>query len=185
MPSQPVHRRLTIASGLVALLANALVWRDMPWQVYVGIAVTLRPELTPDLDVTKRRFGWLGNFLGLSAYAELVGHRRGLHHRHWEEAVSKPWLVLMFSHIPGLGTAPRTFMIFIPICLFWLLTGWWTDELIKLAWGMWLGMSWSDSWHVAADIIVSDLKETSTRFWGRRRHKYLKEKRNASSNRKS
>lgn len=163
MPSKVGHRRITIATGIVAVPVVAIVvgWNAVPFAV--GVAVTYWPQWGPDLDHNRRRFGVLGRFMGLEAYSKLIPHRAGLRKKHWTRL--NVWNIMLLSHIPWLGTAPRTLLLLLPTLLILLLFGWWWDYLFLWVWWLWLGMGYSDLWHVAADIITGDLKEAKRSYW--------------------
>lgn len=169
MPSKVGHRRITIATGLVAIPAVAILvgWNVLPFAA--GVAITYWPQWTPDLDHNRRRFGIWGRFMGLEAYSRLIPHRAGLKKKHWTRV--NVWNIMLFSHIPLAGTAPRTVLLLLPIFLILLLFGWWWDVLWSCILYLWLGMSWSDLWHSFFDLLLGDIKEFSRDYW-------YKEKRN-------
>jgi len=167
MPNVRVHRQITrwIATG--ALIAAPVVsWSDM-LAIEAGILVTLLPELTPDLDINHRRFGVLGEFLGLRTYAKLVPHRFGLRQKHWSRL--KIWHIFMFSHIPLLGTLPRFLMLCLPVGMVMLVFSYHPSWLLRFLILMWFGMSLSDTGHVIADVLTRDFKEFNRKFWGNRK----------------
>lgn len=130
-----------------------------------GIMVTYIPALTPDLDVDTRRFGVYGEFIGLRAYAKIVPHRHGLKKRHWHKYRFRIWNMFLFSHVPIVGTLPRTIILLMPLTILLLATGlidWWYGKFVLL---LWLGMSISDTAHVIADLFTSDFKEMRQSFW--------------------
>jgi len=170
-----------VASAVPLGLLHLSTGLPIPWTAYVGIGITaVFVEMTPDLDISKRQFGVIGELMGLKAYAKLVPHRAGLRKRHWTRL--KIWHVLLFSHIPWLGTLIRTTLLLLPLGLLLLLFGWYLPQLPQMAIGLWIGMGWSDLWHTVVDVIMSDLKETKREFWGQRNYYHDREARAAFNN---
>lgn len=164
------HQAITLIAAGTAVVPTYAIYTHfgfVPAALFeFGILVTLITEYTPDLDVSRRRFGWLGNFIGLRAYAEFVPHRFGLRKRHWSRL--RVWNLFMFSHLPVFGTMPRCILLFLPLTLLFLLFSWDLESLLYGFIPVWMGMSYSDTWHVGADILSSDIKETKRSFWRKR-----------------
>lgn len=170
MPSRKTHQTLTqIAAMSVSPLVFYLEWQDILF-LEAGILATLIPEMTPDLDVAHRRFGWLGEFVGLRGYAKVIPHRWGMRKRHWSRL--KVWNLFLFSHLPFIGTFPRTLVVLLPALLVMMIFSWVPAGLLEMMLWLWVGMSYSDCWHVVADLIVSDWKEMRREFWGKRRKEW-------------
>ena len=131
-----------------------------------GVYITLIPEFTPDLDINARHFGWLGEFMGLKAYSTLVPHRYGMREKHWSRL--RVWNILFLSHVPLLGTLLRTLILLVPIGVIYILLQLSIPELPIIITFLWLGMSYSDIWHVVADNPFQN-QETTKEFWNRRR----------------
>lgn len=170
MPSRKTHEALTViavATNVPALAVGYFIDPLGGLLFFAGTAVTLFPDFTPDLDVSTRRFGVLGEFLGFKTYARLVPHRAGLRAQHWSRL--RVWNVFLLSHIPILGTLPRTVMLYLPAILVFLLLNLPFDWLIYSFPFVWAGMSYGDVWHVGPDIAVSDFKEMYKGFWRKRR----------------
>lgn len=136
--------------------------------IQAGICITLIPHFTPDLDHSSREFGIAGKFFGMEAYRDLVPHRFGTSKRHWTRL--RWWDVLLLSHVPGVGTLLRTLLLLMPLLIIFLLFSIDFTWMLFLFLRLWLGMTFSDIIHVAADIITSDFKAMSRNFWRRRRH---------------
>lgn len=175
------HQAITIIAAATAVIPATAIYNYfgfVPAALFeVGILVTLVVEYTPDLDVAHRHFGWLGNFIGLRAYAEFVPHRFGLRKRHWSRL--RVWNLFMFSHLPCIGTISRTVLLFLPFTLLFLLFGWDIEWLVASFVPVWMGMSYSDLWHVGADILSSDIKETRRSYWRNREYGHKKGSKNA------
>lgn len=169
MPSGPTHRRLTVLCSVVTLPAILLLpdWRFLALEA--GVAVTLMPEFTPDLDTLIRGDSKsklkdsVRRLLGLTAYSQLIPHRYGLGKRHWTRF--RIWHIFMFSHIPGLGTLPRTAILLLPLALVLLAFSLNPLPILPYILFLWLGMSWSDTWHVVADILTTDFKVMKREYW--------------------
>lgn len=168
MPSRKTHQHLTKIALLTSL--PALLALDFRLYVYfiTGMAITLIPALTPDLDINARKFGVIGEWLGLKTYADLIPHRFGLRRKHWRKYRFRIWHTFAFSHIPFLGTLPRTIILMFPVGIIVLALSWFDVELVWMFLFVWLGMSYSDTWHTVADVIVSDYKEMRRGYWRRR-----------------
>lgn len=168
--SKYTHQSITLLSAAAGLVPAYYIYGYTDFIAVcvfeAGILATLIAEYTPDLDVKHRRFNWLGNFIGLRAYAELVPHRLGLRKKHWSRL--RVWNLFMFSHLPFIGTLPRSILLCLPVCLLFMLFGLSLEWLINYFVFLWLGMSYSDCWHVGADILTSDIKETKRSFWRKR-----------------
>lgn len=176
MPGRLVHRQLSLIAGAISLPIFLAIQPAHALAFELGVAVTLLPEMTPDLDISTRKFGVIGEFIGLKTYAQLIPHRYGTGKKHWTRL--KLWHIFLFSHLPFIGTGLRTLLCTLPLAVvlvffgvdspeFWSQAGWY------LLW-LWLGMGWSDTWHVAADLIVSDFKETKREYWyGKKRDERL------------
>jgi hypothetical protein len=164
------HQAITIIAAGTAVIPMTVIYTHfgfVPALLFeAGVLVTLITEYTPDLDVAHRHFGWLGNFIGLRAYAEFVPHRFGLRKRHWSRL--RVWNLFMFSHLPLFGTLPRAFLLFLPITLLFLLFDWDLEWLIYAFIPVWMGMSYSDLWHSGADLVTGKLRETNRSFWRKR-----------------
>lgn len=193
MPNRAGHKFLTTACAITTLPAYFML--PTPYFLFLeaGVLITLIPEFTPDLDISHRKFKYFGEFIGLRAYANIVPHRYGTKPKHWQELAEnnkrkktvfdrkhwsrlRIWNIFFFSHIPFIGTLLRTLLLCLPLAVLamllwqWLGTtiGSWLPMLPAYFLYLWLGMSWSDVWHVAADRPWSkhgDKKEMSREFW--------------------
>lgn len=177
MPNYAAHRQITIFVGMIASpiifytpeIADGVLF-------HIGLYSTL--WFSPDLDI-HQRLGWAGKLLGLEAYRSLIPHRYGLRREHWEVQKSEGnrkwyqlkdshipiWKVFLFSHIPLVGTLPRTILLFAPLIIVLLLTS--SIEEFKVRWFLWalMGMTYSDIFHILADIITSDFKRMTKGYW--------------------
>lgn len=182
MPSGKVHARITktvaIVTAPVILVSLAGGWVG-PEVLLAEVGILLTLMASPDLDIHNSA-GVLGEFIGFDTYKMLVPHRAGLRKRHWTRL--RLWQIALLSHIPWLGTAIRTLMIWFMPLMIALLLGWRPDReqaglIISLLFWCWVGMGWSDLFHVAGDIIDSDLKELKRKFWDggkEERERYLR-----------
>lgn len=177
MPNAKTHALISGLSGPFTI--PACMYAGFPPEIaiscFCGAMATMVPELTPDLDVAHRRFGSLGEVLGFKAYAELVPHRAGMRKKHWSRL--KVWNVFFLSHVPILGTLPRAMMVILPLSILFLIFDWNLSLLGEILLGLWIGMSWSDLWHLIADVLSGDLKEISRSFWRHRKRGFYKDKR--------
>ena len=193
MPNRQGHKVLTTACAITTLTTYYLLPTTYFLFLESGILITLLPEFTPDLDMSIRKFSALQEFIGLRSYARSIPHRYGTKKQHWQE-LQQPtglrkrrpsvfdtkhwsrlrlWHIFFFSHVPFLGTLLRTMLLCLPLAvlamLLWSYLGSTIREWLPLLPAyflyLWLGMSWSDCWHVAADLIASDFKETKREFW--------------------
>lgn len=167
MPNKLTHRKLSITATLLSAPLFIILPTDQAVAFTLGSALTVIPELTPDLDISTREFNSLGEFIGLKSYAKIVPHRYGVGKKHWSRL--RIWHIFLFSHIPLAGTLLRTFLVTLPLLLLAMLFGITNEGFWKSAgWYflfLWLGMSWSDCWHVLSDLIVSDFKEMKREVW--------------------
>lgn len=190
MPNKAGHQYLTLICSAAALPLGLLTVAPEPSQVVfspaawlaleAGILVTLIPEFTPDLDHSARRFNSVGKFLGLKVYSEIVPHRYGLGKTHWTRL--RIWQLFFFSHLPGIGTLPRTLILLMPLAIVMLAFTYIPITLLPYIFYLWLGMSLSDTFHVVADLITTDFKQLKREYWqGRKEYgrpsKYPKYKR--------
>lgn len=167
MPNRIGHQRITtilLATSALSLLVLPLDWYDEQAAFLIGVALTLAPQLTPDLDVNGRKFGWVGELIGMNSYAKAIPHRFGMHKKHWR----KPESILLMSHVPLFGTLFRVIMLGTPAVILALLTGIDISGMMYYVIFVWLGMSLSDLFHVIADKLTGDLKEIRRDFWKRR-----------------
>ena len=171
MPNKKTHQKLTIIATITSFPLLFLLHPLYALSVTAGVAVTWFPEMSPDLDINRRRFGPIGEFFGLRTYARLIPHRYGFQKRHWSRL--RIWNIFLLSHIPFLGTLPRTILLLLPMSVILVLFDLWLGEFVVLAFFLWLGMSYSDIWHSIADLAVSDFKAARKVFWRRRKRKYL------------
>ena len=167
MPNRKTHQAITLIASLPAIpVAISLLDFTQACSFMAGVYITLIPEFTPDLDINARHFGWLGEFMGLKAYSTLVPHRYGMREKHWSRL--RIWNIFFLSHVPFLGTSLRTILLLIPLSIVLLLYQWWSPSLLTMLIFLWLGMSYSDIWHVVADNPFQN-QETTREFWNRRR----------------
>lgn len=170
MPNGPAHYNLT----RIALLGTIPVFYlgGITEGLYFSGGILATLYLDPDLDI-RHRLGGVGNAIGLDAYQKLIPHRAGLYEKNWRNFGKRDWWKLFFfSHIPFLGTLPRTLIVVVPALAVFLMF----SILQHFPWYglMWvyLGMGYSDTWHVVADIIVSDYKRG--RKWKQDSHSQAK-----------
>jgi uncharacterized metal-binding protein len=168
VPNKKTHQKLTLLASITAMPIIFFLPPEQSLPLIGGILITWFPEMGPDLDINSRHFGAIGGFIGLKAYAEVVPHRYGFRKRHWLRL--RIWNVFLLSHIPFIGTIPRTLILLLPISLFFILFNLWLPEILRTAIFIWLGMSYSDVWHVLADLIASDLKEMRKDYWRQRKY---------------
>ena len=156
MPNGPTHRKLTKIALLGTIPAIFVGGSTEVIWFATGIATTL--YFDPDLDL-RHRLGYVGNAMGLDLYQRIVPRRAGITSRSWRDFSKRDWWKLfLFSHIPFLGTIPRTIIVILPfLMLFLVLSMVDTFPWYGVLW-LWLGMSYSDVWHVAADLVTSDFK---------------------------
>jgi hypothetical protein len=109
--------------------------------------------VNPDADLVQK-LGVLGEIIGLEDYEGIMPHRHGLYLSQWRE---RPWMALLGSHTPLTGTFVRLLPILVPLSLLMLLPG--GTRLWPLFVAFLLGASWSDLWHVIADVVVSKGKK--------------------------
>lgn len=169
MPNKLAHQRITaviLGTAVLPLCAIPLSTIDEYAAFMIGIGLTLRPELGPDMDVSRRRYGFLGELVGLNAYARLMPHRAGLHKKDWKRL--RPEKIFFMSHLPLIGTAFRAIMLIVPISIICMIFGLNFTRVAYYAIFLWLGMSLSDLGHVIADLLVSDFKELKRSFWEKR-----------------
>jgi uncharacterized metal-binding protein len=172
MPNKKTHQKLTLIAIFITLPVIFLLRPMDSVSVIAGTIITYLPQFGPDLDINTRRFGVIGEFFGLKAYAKIVPHRYGFRKRHWTRL--RIWNIMILSHIPFLGTFLRALILLLPLSLTFILFDLWLPQVLRVALFVWLGMSYSDIWHVVADLIVSDFKETKKDYW--RRRKYISRK---------
>lgn len=149
MPNRKTHQRITATIAVAAAPLALVAPVDVFILIETGIAITLFPAMTPDLDINTRRFGAWGEFIGLKAYAKSITHRYGLKKRHWSRA--RIWDIFWMSHIPFAGTLLRTLMLAAPIALATVVLG---LDFKWAFWGLlwiWAGMGISDCGHILAD----------------------------------
>jgi uncharacterized metal-binding protein len=168
LPNRATHQVLSIISGAVALPTIFFLDATQFLSLMSGIAVTAAlPEFTPDLDINARHFGWLGDWAGLKAYSQITPHRYGFKKRHWTRL--RIWNIFFLSHVPFLGTSLRTLLLLLPFSVLLILLQWMPTNLPTIILFMWLGMSWSDLWHVIADNPFKN-HETSKDYWNKRKY---------------
>lgn len=157
MPNGPTHRKLTRLSWTLGVIpAWYLSGNTEALWFSVGVFTTM--YFDPDLDL-RHRLGYVGNAMGLDLYQRIVPHRAGITSRSWRDFSKKDWWKLfLFSHIPFLGTMPRTIIVILPFLMIFLVLSM-VDSFpwYGVLW-LWLGMSYSDIWHVVADLVTSDFK---------------------------
>ena len=175
MPQKRVHQIITV-TAMACVVPAALVLEPYQfWCIQAGMAVTIVPEMGPDLDVNNRRFGALAEFIGLRGYAKLVPHRYGLRKRHWHNL--RVWNIFFFSHVPFAGTIPRALILAFPVFAIAMITN--NVSLGVFSWLLfiYIGMGVSDTLHVLADIGYSfvrgkaSFKEVDKGYWMRRRNR--------------
>lgn len=161
------HRQLTLLVAATAVPA-ILVFPESTTNVLLfelGVVATLHPYLNPDLDYHNRKWTQAGELLGFEMYSSLIPHRSGMNKKDFKGLnVRNIIYTLSYSHWPLIGTLPRTIMAFIPILLIVLIA----RDLVPIVstafvW-IWLGMSWSDLWHVVSDKLYSYTKERKKRY---------------------
>lgn len=152
MPSGIVHRQLTLGLQLLTLpLTPYLHFQEF---IALQLGITATYYINPDLDITTNRLG-LVKYLGFESYRKLVPHRFGLSKKHWNGSIKN---VLLFSHIPFIGTILRTILLLIPVIILLLFCS--SIQLldIKFLLFLYLGMALSDTGHIVADIVYSGFR---------------------------
>lgn len=150
MPCGKTHRNLTYALATLSLPLMLV----LPFPVVAGIeaGVLLSVFINPDNDLHCK--WWLKPF-GYGLYKEAISHRRGLRKQHWRKM--KWWEVFTFSHLPYTGTLLR----FIPVMTLMLIAALalelppYLTTLLVLS--VFNGLGISDTLHVLADIITSEV----------------------------
>ena len=154
MPNGTTHRTLTLGLQLVTLTATPYLHPIDALALQVGISATY--YINPDLDITTNRLG-LVKYLGFESYRKLVPHRFGLSKKHWNGSIKS---VLLFSHIPFIGTILRTILLLMPVVILLLFCSSIHILDIKFILFLYLGMSLSDTIHIIADILYSGFKRS-------------------------
>ncbi len=165
MPNKRTHDTITKAVGLIALPIIAMTSGTIEATAFaVGVLITLR--VGPDLDI-HNSLGWLGKLIGFDVYKRLAPHRGGLSRSHWAHGFL--WQAFLFSHIPVLGTSIRWAMVMLPILSILMIFS--AIEMFPMRLGLFVlaGMSFSDIFHLLADIFMGDMGRGRKAIHGRRR----------------
>lgn len=154
MPNWTAHRALTLCACFTALPV-AIVASPLCFGAFLGGIVTTT-WVNPDTDL-KQRLGQFGTIIGLKAYQDVAPHRGGLRKRHWRGSI---WQRMAnSSHLPLMGTIPRWFILMVPPTTLYLMLGGPVLPYVGPAIFFMLGMTYSDLWHVLADILVTNFKK--------------------------
>lgn len=155
MPNGRTHRNLTYTLGTLILPTVCV----MPLPVSVGllVGIGLSIYINPDNDIHCK--WWLKPF-GYELYRQVITHRRGLNKKHYRKF--KWWELFLASHLPYTGTLLR----FIPVLVFLIIGAMsinldpYTTAVFILA--VYNGLGLSDTVHVLADIITSEVHQWET-----------------------
>lgn len=151
MPNGKAHRQITIIAGLASAGPAIYLLGDNSIFFVVGVGATM--WINPDLDI-HNHLGWVGELVGFDVYRDIVPHRAGLRGQAFRE-VRK---LIFASHMPLAGTAGRFAIATLPImCVLALVSSLEHVSLMTVAL-VYLGMAWSDLWHIVADVLTSGLK---------------------------
>jgi len=162
MPNRPTHTKITIALTASSLIPAIMIGADAAIPFLGGIASTLSVKLgkywvalNPDLDIVQNNSD-LAKMLGFSSYQQSISHRSGLTKSSWRYVAKNPLNLIWMSHLPVIGTLPRFLIVLILLGIVALMLG----VELKAVWILWwfLGMAWSDLWHIIADISWSWIK---------------------------
>lgn len=171
MPSGPIHAKITKTVALGAVLS--LFWLNFDDFLALESGILLTLKVNPDLDI-HNHLGILGNIVGFDEYKKVIPHRAGLRPKDWQklfgssprgERPAQPWQIALFSHLPWLGTAPRTLMLLAPLVL--TLAMFDLHGFLDPNWLLWLwqGMAISDLAHSTADLVDTYQKEHNPGWW--------------------
>ncbi len=151
MPNGKTHRLFTIVAGLAA--AGPAIYYLSGNSLYFGLGVSVTMWINPDLDI-HNHLGWVGELIGFDVYRDIVPHRAGLRGQAFRE-IRK---LIFASHMPLAGTAGRFAIATLPImCVLALVSSLEHVSLMAIVL-VYLGMAWSDLWHIVADVLTSGLK---------------------------
>lgn len=165
MPNKRTHDTITKVIGLVALPIVGIASGAIEVVAFeIGVLITLK--VSPDLDI-HNSLGWLGELMGFSIYKKLAPHRGGLSRSHWAHGFL--WQAFMFSHIPILGTSIRWVMVMLPILS--ILMTFSAMEMFPVRLGLFVlaGMSFSDTFHLLADMFMGDMGRGRKAIYGKRK----------------
>ncbi len=151
MPNGKTHRLFTAVAGLAS--AGPAIYYLSGNSLYFGLGVAATIWVNPDLDI-HNHLGWVGELIGFDVYRDIVPHRAGLRGQAFREARK----LILASHIPLVGTAGRFAIAILPVmCVLALVSS--LERVSLIAIGLvYLGMAWSDLWHIVADVLTSGLK---------------------------
>jgi len=152
MPLGPTHRKLTY--GLLTV-STTLICLDPLLGTAFCLGVLATRDINPDLDL---HVPFYLKFLGYDLYKEAIQHRRGLRGKDWRLSKLNVAEMLLYSHLPYLGTILR----FLPLLILWLTLAYAIGTLsptlvFLIALAFFNGMGASDTIHVLADISVSEV----------------------------
>lgn len=165
MPNKRTHDTITKAVWLFALPVVAMASGAIEATAFeIGVLLTLK--ISPDLDI-HNSLGWLGKLIGFDVYKRLAPHRGGLSRSHWAHGFL--WQAFLFSHIPVLGTSIRWAMVMLPILSILLTFSAIEIFPVKLSLFVLAGMSFSDAFHLLADIFMGDMRRGRKAIYGKRR----------------
>lgn len=151
MPLGPTHRKLTY--GLLTVSTTLICLDPLLGSAFcLGILATR--DINPDLDLYVPLYL---KFLGYDLYKEAIQHRRGLRGKDWQLSKLSVIEMLLYSHLPYVGTLLR----FLPLLVIWLIIAYAVGLPLTLvfltALAFYNGMGASDTVHVLADISVSEV----------------------------
>lgn len=160
MPNNRVHSAI---SKSIAIASLAIV-PFFPQSIFmtIGIALTIPIRLgkmsiylNPDMDIKMNKGSQIAYALGLDAYQKNVRHRSGMHRDHFLGLWRNPWKILFFSHLPVIGTIPRSLLILFPMIVINLMVG--IDPTPIPYVMLFSGMAISDIAHIVMDKIWTEL----------------------------
>ena len=151
MPTGRTHRNITIFAGMlvipVVLMVNPAIFASF----CAGEIITF--WVNPDSDVRKK-WGPVGQFLGLQLYEQETAHRSGMT-KASRRAKTSP---LLMSHMPMIGTVVRWLFLAIPIMALLLVANAVNQTTLAMVFAIYMGMAYSDLWHIWADWITTKFK---------------------------
>ena len=149
LPPLCIPYSLGLTEGIVAMVSMAFgILVTLPIRV-AGITI----YLNPDMDIVSNA-GRLSKAFGLDAYEKSVGHRAGLRKRDWAGVCKNPAKMLLFSHVPIVGSIIRIIPI---LLLLFLISYIITLPAPVFVWAC-IGIFTSDTCHILADVVWSNIR---------------------------
>jgi len=163
VPNRRAHTKITLVSMMVTLpvaIYNPVYGLCFGLGILSTIPVKVAGSwivLNPDMDIVAND-SFVARSLGIQPYQRAISHRAGITRSSLKLLLRKPWLAMFYSHLPLVGTIPRTLIILSLATVFALMLG----LSINPEWVLlfFLGMATSDFLHIMADIVVSGAKKT-------------------------